>query len=95
MPGLLIRWTPEAAEDLRIIHEYIGADSPAAAVRTVTTIYDSCEGLLHFPRKGRVGNTPGTREFALSPLPYILIYQVTDDAVEILQIRHGAQDWKR
>jgi plasmid stabilization system protein ParE len=31
----------------------------------------------------------------LSPLPYILIYQVTDDAVEILQIRHGAQDWKR
>ena len=25
--------------------------------------------------------------------PYILVYQVTEYAVEILRIYHGAQDW--
>ncbi|MGO9262243.1 MAG: type II toxin-antitoxin system RelE/ParE family toxin [Bryobacteraceae bacterium] len=29
----------------------------------------------------------------LSALPYIAVYQVTDEAVEISRILHGAQDW--
>jgi len=27
------------------------------------------------------------------PLPYIVVYQVTQQAVEISRIFHGAQDW--
>jgi len=27
------------------------------------------------------------------PLPYIVVYLVTEEAVEITRIFHGAQDW--
>jgi len=35
----------------------------------------------------------GRRELAFPPLPYIAVYQVKEDAVEISRIFHGAQDW--
>ena len=35
----------------------------------------------------------GRRELVFSPLPYIVVYQVTHQAVEISRIFHGAQDW--
>jgi plasmid stabilization system protein ParE len=30
---------------------------------------------------------------AFPPLPYIVVYRVVDEAVEISRIFHGAQDW--
>jgi len=36
---------------------------------------------------------PGRRELGFPPLPYIVIYRVTDNGVEISRIFHGAQDW--
>jgi plasmid stabilization system protein ParE len=36
---------------------------------------------------------PGRRELVFSPLPYVVVYQVTQHAVEISRIFHGAQDW--
>jgi plasmid stabilization system protein ParE len=36
---------------------------------------------------------PGWRELVFSPLPYIVVYLVTEEAIEITRIFHGAQDW--
>jgi plasmid stabilization system protein ParE len=33
------------------------------------------------------------RELTFPPLPYIVVYQVKEHAVEISRIYHGAQDW--
>ena len=46
-----------------------------------------------FPNRGRTGRIAGTRELVFGPLPYIAVYRVTEDIVEILRIYHGAQDW--
>jgi plasmid stabilization system protein ParE len=35
----------------------------------------------------------GRRELTFAPLPYIVVYQVKLDAIEIPRIFHGAQDW--
>jgi plasmid stabilization system protein ParE len=35
----------------------------------------------------------GRRELTFAPLPYIVVYQVTSNAIEISRIFHGAQDW--
>jgi plasmid stabilization system protein ParE len=32
-------------------------------------------------------------ELVFAPLPYIVVYLVTEVAVEITRIFHGAQDW--
>ena len=35
----------------------------------------------------------GRRELTFAPLPYTVVYQVKQGAVEISRIFHGAQDW--
>jgi plasmid stabilization system protein ParE len=83
-----------AAEELERICERIERDNPEAARRVARAIYDGCAGLKDFPHLGRAsGRMAGRRELVFSPLPYIAVYQVTEDAVEISHIFHGAQDW--
>jgi len=47
-----VRWTAEAENWLREIHDYIARDNPAAAFRTVQGIYQKAEILEQFPEIG-------------------------------------------
>jgi addiction module RelE/StbE family toxin len=87
-----LRWTAPAAQDLYRIAKYIRRDNPNAAREVSRTIYDGCESLVNSPHRGRQGKQAGTRELVFVPLPYIAVYRVTEDVVEILHIWHGAQD---
>ena len=53
----------------------------------------SIEAVVAMPLRGRIGRTPGTRELVITGSPYIVVYQVTGDQVEVARIIHGAQDW--
>jgi toxin ParE1/3/4 len=89
-----VRWSLPAAEDLERICQRIERDNPEAARRIARTIYDGCARLKDFPYIGRASSRmTGRREVVFSPLPYIVVYQVTQQAVEISRIFHGAQDW--
>jgi toxin ParE1/3/4 len=87
---MLLRWTTPAANDLYTIVEHIQQDNPAAASEVAQAIYDGCDGLGRFPHRGRID---GTRELVFPGLPYIVVYRVHDQVVEITRIYHGAQDW--
>lgn len=89
-----IRWTVPAADDLEGIKRYLQEHYPQFAQPTVGTIYKRIRALTTSPHRGRPGHVSGTRELFLSPLPYLVVYAVTDQAVEILHIHHGAQDWR-
>ncbi len=56
-------------------------------------IYNAPAALRAFPYQGHVGRKEGTRELVLSPLPYIVGYQLTGDVIHIVRILHGAQKW--
>lgn len=89
-----IRWTEPAAEDLTAICDYISEHGSATTARRVAlSIHEHMAGLSKFPERGRSGRKPGTRELILSGLPYLAIYRVRGDAVEILRILHHAQNW--
>jgi len=91
---LNVRWSLPAAEDLERICERIERDNPEADRRVGRTIYDGCAGLKDFPHLGRASSRmAGRRELFFFPLPYIVVYQATEHAVEISRIFHGAQDW--
>lgn len=89
---MTIRWTTGAADDLERISEYIAEDSPEAALRVARAIFSRIKELSKFPYLGRKGQEEGTREFVLTPLPYIAVYRVTEEVVEILHFYHGAQN---
>jgi len=89
-----IRWSLPAAEDLERICDSIERDNPEAARAVAQTIFKGCERLKDFPHLGRISSRiEGRRELVFPPLPYIVVYRVTDSAVEISRIFHGAQDW--
>jgi addiction module RelE/StbE family toxin len=88
-----IRWSPAAADDFSHIIEYIRQENPSAAQRIAKTIYESAASLRVFPYKGRTGRVEGTRELPLPRLPFIVIYRIVEDTVEIANVVHGAQKW--
>ena len=89
-----VRWSLPAAEDFERICEWIARDNPEAAQRVARTIYDGCASLKDFPNLGRASRRmAGRLELTFAPLPYIVVYQVKSNAVEISRVFHGAQDW--
>jgi toxin ParE1/3/4 len=86
-----VRWSTIAADDLERIVRRIEKDNPTAARETVKAIYDGCAALRDFPYRGRAGRMNGRRELIFAP--YIAVYQVKENVVEISRIFHGAQDW--
>jgi addiction module RelE/StbE family toxin len=89
-----VRWTVPAAEDLEGIKDYLDKHYPHFSEPTVRTIYQRIRSLKTAPHRGRPGHRSGTRELPLSPLPYVVVYSVKPEAVEILHIYHGSQDWR-
>lgn len=88
-----VRWSTAASQDLFQIIEYIRRDNASAAQRVAKTIYDNVGSLSSFPHRGRQGRVEGTRELPVPSLPFLVIYRVFHDAVEIAGVIHGAQRW--
>jgi addiction module RelE/StbE family toxin len=88
-----IRWTDSAVRDFTQICDYIQKRGSGAASRRVAlSIHRRIDMLGKFPEYGRTGHKPDTRELVFSGLPYLAVYRIHRDAVEILRILHGAQD---
>ena len=88
-----LRWTEEAASDLERIADYLLLHAPDRASELIRVVYDAPSTLLTFPNRGRTGKQEGTRELVLTPLPYIVVYTVRGDAIIVVRILHGAQQW--
>jgi len=86
-------WTRRALARLDQIGIYIAEHDPAAAGRVVRRLSSIAETLQTRPLLGREGRVSGTREMALSDIPYIMAYRVTETNVEILTILHTSQRW--
>lgn len=89
-----IRWTQPAAHDFTQICDYIEKHgSRATARRVALSIHERIGALTEFPGRGRAGRMRGTRELVLTGLPYLAVYRLKENEVEILRILHGAQAW--
>lgn len=88
-----LRWTTAAANDLYNIVQRIRQDNPTVAAEVAKTLYEGCGSLRDFPRRGRKGRIEDTRELVFPGLPYIAVYRILDEVVEVVRIYHGAQDW--
>jgi toxin ParE1/3/4 len=87
-----IRWTEPAAEDLTRICDYIQEHGSAERARRVALrIYEGVSVLTQSPHIGRPGRKRGTRELIFSGLPFLAVYRICEDAIEITRILHGAQ----
>lgn len=88
----IVRWTPAAAADLDHINDYLRLHHPHYRQPTLRKLYAAIRSLRQSPFRGRPGSEEGTREILFPPMPYIAVYRLTDDAIEVLRIYHGAQN---
>jgi len=92
-------WSDRALRSLAAIHERISAEAEAAtAHRVVDSILQRGDQLAAFPLSGRIVERykrPGIRELIESP--YRIMYRVTRQQVQIIDVLHSAQlpPWER
>jgi len=84
-------WTETAISHLTNIHDYISRDSERWAQRMVDRITSQSKRIGDHPELGQV-----VAEYGLSNIrevyegPYRVIYRVTDIAIEVVAVVHGA-----
>lgn len=88
-----VAWSDAAEEDLRAILLYVAMDDVDAAFKLVDRLEAAGNGLARFPRRGRLGRDPGTREWVVPRTNYVLIYEIRDNRLEIIRVMHGARQW--
>ena len=84
-----VRFRRSALADLQNIHSYIQDFDPQAAAFVIQRIRHSITRLELFPNSGRQGALAGTRELVVPGLPYINVYMVETDHVDVHAIYHG------
>jgi addiction module RelE/StbE family toxin len=82
----VVRWTPQAANDLQAIYDFIARDSPHYAQLTVEDILAAIDRLGQFPLMGRrIPERPRDDLRELIKPPYRIVYRVSE-VVKILTI---------
>ncbi|WP_426169952.1 type II toxin-antitoxin system RelE/ParE family toxin [Sandarakinorhabdus sp. DWP1-3-1] len=83
-------WSAAARRQLYLITAWIARHDAGAASRLADAIDDRIALLCDFPALG----TPidrGHRKLSLGRFPYVLVYAVSGDVIQILAIRHMAR----
>ena len=89
-----LRWTRPALADLINAHDYIARVNPTAAQSIAQKVWDAANFLCDHPGVGRPGHVEGTREWVVGGTPYLIVYRVKDDEMQILRVWHGRRNWQ-
>lgn len=88
-----IRWLPQAQSNRLEQLDYIAQDKPLAAIGQDEQIERQINMLLAHPKMGRPGRVTGTRELVISGTPFVVIYRLQEQSIEVLRLLHSAQQW--
>jgi plasmid stabilization system protein ParE len=86
-----LRYKARALRHIEAIHGYIAKHDPGAAARVVRRIEQSIGRLANLPLSGRPGVVVGTRILVVPGLPYVVIYRVREEDVDVLAVPHTAR----
>jgi toxin ParE1/3/4 len=93
-----IRWSPQAADDLEAVRDFIARDSVQYAKLVVQRIVATIDLLATSPQIGRVvPELPnrGLRELIVGAYRIVYRHRHDDDIVEIVTIFHGARLFRK
>lgn len=88
-----IIWLQRARVAREAAIEYIAQKNPLAALDQLDEIVRQTDLLLAYPEMGRAGRVIDTRELVINHAPFILVYRLRSDVIQILHFLHGAQQW--
>jgi plasmid stabilization system protein ParE len=83
-------WSARSRRDIEGIHAYIAQVAPLAAGRFASRLIAAVESLTDQPHRGRA--LYGEVREMVAIKPYVVRYRVKGRAVQIIRIKHGAQE---
>jgi toxin ParE1/3/4 len=86
-----VKWLRRALRNLEQARNYVFQDNPTAAQELIIKIQNAANQLQNYPFMGKNGRVEGTKELIISNSPYILIYRVKEESVEVLRILHTSK----
>ncbi|WP_159096793.1 type II toxin-antitoxin system RelE/ParE family toxin, partial [Xanthomonas fragariae] len=86
-------WTVPAATQFAHAQDHYHALNPTAATAMARQVLEATRTLAEQPGRGRAGRVAGTREWMVKQTPYVLVYRVRDDALQLLHVRLDARGW--
>jgi plasmid stabilization system protein ParE len=76
---------------MQAISDYLRNHNPRYRQPTIRRLYEKIRSLKETPHIGRPGRISGTRELFFSPMPYVAVYRVHEQTIEVWRIWHTAQ----
>lgn len=90
---MILNWLPAANENRFEQLDYIARDNPLAAIGQDEEIERQVNMLLQQPKMGRPGRLKGTRELVISGTPFIVVYRLQINRIEVIRLLHSSQQW--
>jgi toxin ParE1/3/4 len=90
----VLRWAPEAVQDLARLREFLGHENPGAAARAALRIREAAAVLRDRPELGRAVEDEEFRDL-VAPFgggAYVLRYRIDEDAVVVARVWHSKED---
>lgn len=88
-----VQWTVSAGLDREAAIDHIAKDNLSAALSQLDEIEGQADRLIDYPKLGRPGRVKGTRELVVNRTPFIVVYRIKGEFIQILRVLHGAQQW--
>ena len=86
-------WSRPARDDVFAIADYYDAIDPDLAEAILDRIDGAASALLANPHIGRPLVNLDVRKWSVRHTPFLLLYAVRGNDIEIRRVRHGAADW--
>lgn len=95
---MILRYSPEALEDLKQIKDYISENlhNPTAANRVVSTIAKSCSNLKEYPKMGlRLSEKTGRDTDLLYIITgkYFAFYRIEKHYISVIRVLDGRTNY--
>lgn len=81
-----------ALAELDAAFAFLNQDNPRAADAMRAAIAKAISSLETLPNRGRPGRVSDTRELLVKGAPYVVVYGVNSEVVNIFNIRHTSQN---
>jgi len=88
-----LKWTRLSLQDMQNLYEYIAGDNIRAAKKIISRIREASDKLKIYPHMGKAGRVSNTRELVIAATPYIIVYVIDEQSIQIVSVIHGARRW--
>jgi len=86
-----VRYRSRALADLEDIHRFLAQRSPGGARHVLAAIHAAIDAVAEHPESSPRTSDPTIRVKVVGRYSYKVFYSITEDAIEIVHIRHAAR----